>query len=139
MAFTFRGVGAMHYGERDYRSDGSHLTTLWFVLFYVPIIPIHTKRIRVTGEVKYYALRPSRTLILLEKTKPDLTQVISAYAWFAAGLAIFITAKIHANWWIAVPGILLLGLPWVLRRRARERMALQSERAAMGFSPEISD
>jgi len=129
----------MHYGERDYRPDGSHLTTLWFVVFYVPIIPIHTKRLKVTGEVKYYALRPRRSAILLEKTKPDLTQVLSVYAWFAAELAIFITAKVQSSWWIAIPGFVLLGFPWLLRRQAKERMIRQMERAAMGLSPGLPE
>jgi hypothetical protein len=139
MAFTFRGIGAMHYGRRDFQPDGSYVTTLWFVCLYLPIVPIQSKRIRPTGEVTYYALRPRRKLLLLEKTRPNLTQVLSVYAWFAAELASFIAAKLLEAWWIAIPGVLLLGLPWLLRRRAMDRVRAQSERMAMGLSPELSE
>jgi hypothetical protein len=139
MAFTFRGIGAMHYGKRDFRPDGSYVTTLWFVLLYVPIAPIHSKGLRPTGEVKYYGIRPRRTQLLLEKTPPNSKQVLSVYAWFAVELASFIGAKLLELWWIAIPGVLLLGLPWVLRRRALERVKAASERMAMGFSPELSE
>src|ERR1700676_5503374 len=117
MAFTVRGFGAMDYGRRDFRPDGSYVTTLWFVCLYVPVIPIHSKRVRPTGEVKYYALFPKRTYYLLEKTKPNLKQVASVYGWFAVELAIFITAKVEDSWLIAIPGILLVGVPFLLRRR----------------------
>lgn len=139
MAFTFRGIGAMHYGKRDFRPDGSYVTTLWFVVLYVPIVPIHSKRMRPTGEVKYYGIRSRRTYQLLEKTSPNLKQVVSVYAWFYTELASFISAKLLESWWMAIPGFLLLGLPWVLRRRALERMKAESARLAMGFAPELSE
>ena len=139
MAFTVRGFGAMNYGQRDFRPDGSYVTTLWVVCLYLPVIPIHSKRVRPTGEVKYHALFPKRTYHLLEKTKPNLNQVASVYAWFAVELAIFITAKVQESWWIAVLGILLIGLPFLLRKRAIDRMKAESARLEMGFSPEISE
>ena len=139
MAFTFRGIGTMHYGKRDFRPDGSFVTTLWFVVLYVPVVPISGKRIRLSGEVKYYALRPSRALVLMEKMKPNGRQVLSVYAWFAAELAIFVTAKMQESWWIAAPGFLLLGLPWLLRRRALGRVKAEVLRRQMGFSPSLSE
>ena len=139
MAFTFRGIGALNYGKRDFRPDGSYVTTLWFVLAYLPIVPIHSKRIVPTGKVEYYALRPRRTCILQEKTKPNRTQVLSVYLWFAAELAIFITADMRKEWWIAIPGVLLLGLPWLLRSRAMERMKAEAARKDMGFAPELPE
>jgi len=129
----------MHYGKRDFQPDGSYVTTLWFVCFYVPIAPIQSKRIKPTGEVTYYALRPRKKHLLLEKMRPNMTQVLCVYAWFAAELASFIAAKMLELWWIAIPGVLLLGLPWMLRRRALERVKVASERMAMGLSPELSD
>jgi hypothetical protein len=139
MAFTFRGIGTMHYGKRDFRSDESYITTLWFVCFYVPVVPISSKRIRQTGAAKYYGLRRSPTLVLQEKTKPNRTQVLSVYAWFAAELVIFITAKVQEAWWIAIPGVLLLGFPWILRKRAMDSIKAESARREMGFSPELPE
>jgi len=139
MAFTFRGFGALNYGQREFRPDGSYVTTLWVVCLYVPVIPIHSKRIRRTGEVKYHALFPRRTYSLLLKTKPNPKQVASVYAWFGAELAIFVAARVWESWWIAVPGILLIGLPFLLRKRALDRMKAETARKEMGFAPELSD
>jgi hypothetical protein len=136
VAFTFRGFGAMHYGERDHRADGSFVTTLWIVAAYVPLVPLHSKRVRYTGEVTYRALFPRRARVLIEKTEPHWGQVASVYAFFAVELAIFITARVKESWWIALPGILLLGLPWLLRRRSLERAKAGAARVEMGFGPE---
>jgi hypothetical protein len=139
MAFTVRGIGAMHYGKRDFRPDGSYVTTLWFVVAYVPIVPIQSKRWRSTGQTKFYGLGTRRTYVLIEKTKPHLQQVLSTYAFFAVEVALFIAAMKLDNWWLALPGLLLLGVPFLLRKRAHEEMKAQSERVAMGFSPEVRD
>jgi len=139
LAFTFRGFGAMHYGQCDFRSDGSYVTTLWFVCAYLPVLPIHSKRTRATGKVKYYSMHPKMTYAVLEKTKPHLKQVASVYGWFGLELVIFITATFQHSWWIALPGVLLVGLPFLLRKRAIDRVKAASLRREMGFSPEISE
>lgn len=139
MAFTFRGIGTMDYGQREFRADGSYVTTLWFVFLYLPIVPIHSKRIRATGEVKYYSMRPRMTYVLHEKTKPNRAQVLSTYAWFASVLAIFITAKLQDSWWIAVPGAVLLLLPWLLRKQALARVKAEAARKELGFSPTLPE
>jgi hypothetical protein len=139
MAYTFHGFGAMNYGQRDFRPDGSYDTTMWFVCFYVPIVPIHSKRLRATGEVKYFSTRARRIFATLEKTKPNLNQVVSVYAFFALEIVVYITAVVHDSWLFALPGIPLLALPWLLRRRALDRMKAAMARQAMGFSPELSE
>jgi hypothetical protein len=139
MAFTFRGIGTMHYGKREFRADGSFVTTLWFVFLYVPVVPLNSFRLLPTGTSKYYGLRRSQVLQLIEKTKPNRSQVLSVYAWFAVELAIFIAAKLQDSWWIAIPGILLLGLPWWLRRRAVDRVKAESLRREIGFSPSLPE
>jgi hypothetical protein len=139
MAYTFRGIGAMNYGKRDFRVDGSFVTTLWFVVFYVPVIPIHSKRIVSTGEIKYFALKRVPTVVVQEKTPPHGLQVLCVYAWFAAVLAPLITAKIEDNLWIALPALLILPLPWLLRKRAVDRIRAEVERQKLGLSPVLSD
>ena len=139
MAYTFHGFGAMDYGQRDFRPDGSYVTTTWFVCFYVPIVPIHSKRLRPTGQVKYFSTRAKRMFATLEKTRPNLDQVMSVYAFFALEIALYVTAVVHDSLFYAIPGIPLLGLPWLLRRRALERMKATMARQAMGFSPELSE
>jgi hypothetical protein len=45
MAYTFNGIGTTFYGSADRRADGSYVTTEWFVLFYLPVIPIRSVRV----------------------------------------------------------------------------------------------
>ena len=39
MPFTLNGIGTTYYGAREWAEDGSCVTTLFFVVFAVPIIP----------------------------------------------------------------------------------------------------
>lgn len=139
MAYTFHGFGAMDYGKRDFRPDGSFVTTTWFVCLDIPVVPIHSKRLLPTCEVKYYSSRAKRTFAVLEKTRPNGKQVLSVYSFFVLELAIYATAVVHDSWLYAIPAIPLLGVPWLLRRRALDRMKDESARQAIGFAPELSE
>jgi len=139
VAYTVRGIGAMHYGRCDFRADGSYVTTLWFVVLYLPIVPIRSLRMRKTGRVKYYGIQPRSEVEILEKIKPHRGQVLRTYAFFAAGLVVFLTAAFEHAYWLAVPGAVLAALPWFLRRRAMERVKTAVEREKMGFSTEIAE
>jgi len=49
---TENGIGTFYYGNDDPRRDGSQVATLYFVVFYLPVIPLGTHRIRksaITG------------------------------------------------------------------------------------------
>ena len=50
MPFSFNGCGTRYYGKRDKREDGSHVTTLWISLVWVPIIPLASYRVIPTEE-----------------------------------------------------------------------------------------
>jgi len=50
------GIGTRFYGQCDFGRDGSHQTTEWFVVMYVPIVPRETVRIRKTGGNRYLEL-----------------------------------------------------------------------------------
>jgi hypothetical protein len=129
----------MHYGRCDFRADGSYVTTLWFVIFYLPLIPIRSLRMRRTGEVKYYGIQPRSVIEVLEKTKPHRKQVLRTYALFATGLVIFFTAAIDHAFWLAFPGAILVVLPWLLRKRAMERVKAAVARDRLGFSAETAE
>lgn len=56
--FTLNGFGTTFYGKRDFRADGSYITTEWIVLAYLPLIPIRSLRVsyRGPGERRSYQL-----------------------------------------------------------------------------------
>jgi len=45
MPSTTNGIGTTYYGKRDFRTDGSWLTTEWVVVFFIPLLPISSRRI----------------------------------------------------------------------------------------------
>ncbi len=94
---------------------------------------------RKTGRVKYYGIRPRSEVEVLERTKPHGKQVLRTYAFFAAGLAIFLTAALEHVYWLAAPGAILVALPWLLRNRALDRVKASVERKKMGFTAELPD
>lgn len=49
MPFTFNRIGTKYYGKRDLLEDGSFVTTEWFVLIDIPIIPLGSFRVVPIG------------------------------------------------------------------------------------------
>ena len=56
MTMTINGCGTKLYGQCDWRHDGSHRTTKWFVLAYFPVLPLGSLRIRNAGGNRYHIL-----------------------------------------------------------------------------------
>jgi hypothetical protein len=124
MPFTFNGIGTANYGKRDFRPDGSFLTTEWFVLVFVPIFPLKSRRILPTGKDKFYGIFYSSEYLILEKTPLSGRQVLSVYSWYAA-LWGFSGLALAGLWPFAFLAVATCFAPWWLRRRARARMPQQ--------------
>ena len=45
MPFTMSGTGTRYYGEREHDIGGQYVTTLWIVVFGVPILPLSSWRV----------------------------------------------------------------------------------------------
>src|SRR5579859_7096118 len=121
MPFTFNGVGTANYGAREFRPDGSYVTTSWFVLIFVPIFPLKSQRILPTGNNKFYLVYYSQPYLVLEKLPLNLTQVLCVYGWYAA-LWAFSGLALAGFWFFAIPAVGMLFVPWWLRRRAKTRL-----------------
>lgn len=65
MPFTFNGCGTKFYGNRDKGEDGSHITTEWITLVYVPIIPIRSWRVLPVGQGTNYVVHSSQSYRML--------------------------------------------------------------------------
>jgi Na+/melibiose symporter-like transporter len=145
MAFTFHGIGLMVYGERDYWPDGSFVTTEWFVVAYLPIAPIISKRISYTRNSDYATYNSSGYWVY-QILPNNRKQVLSIYLWFASLLALFfgwIYFQTAIEMWIGdadrAAGMFLatfgtiLALPYVLRRLAKRRKERQWKRINAGL------
>jgi hypothetical protein len=84
--FNLQGIGTTFYGRRDYDADGSYLTTKWFVVLFVPIVPIHSRRVALV-DCRTESLGPTflsfdhRYIFHGKPTRPDLRQVIYTYSY----------------------------------------------------------
>lgn len=129
---SIAGFGTGFCGKRDFRKDGSYVTTEWVVLFGVPIVPISS--VRILGRYKDEDALPSTTevrYLVRDRTKPNLKQVAFVYAymlivfvWFVLvmRIAIAIPAKERTEpvkSALFVVGCVPLPLPWILRRIAQ--------------------
>jgi len=50
LAWEIWGCGISTYGQCDFDTSGAFVTTKWFVLFYIPLIPLRSFRIAKSGK-----------------------------------------------------------------------------------------
>ena len=122
--FNFNGCGATYYGECDFSSDGSYISTLWLTVIHFPILPLSSavlldadKRGEIASfnEVKIPLCYPQviRTwLYALSLALPIMHYFKPLYFYFIPPS--FNTA-------IYIYPLIILPLPWLLRRRARRK------------------
>ena len=147
MAFVFHGIGTTVYGERDYWPDGSFVTTEWFVVAWVPIFPIISKRISYTRNSDYATYDRSGYWVY-EILPLARTQVLSVYGWFFAILAPLLLwgefqdplTKVIGDDDRAAGMCLLLSatafvFPYFLRRWVKWRKVKEWRRQALGLPP----
>ncbi len=138
MPKSFGGFGTRYCGERDYRKDGSYMTTTFFCVLFFPVFPLHTVRvIPDPGNSEWDEMTESYYLVS-EKRAPNLPQVASVYLFEAVVIALIWldVARIEplaksrypwfsSPWMESLPLLLAIAPPFivlhVLRRRARKR------------------
>lgn len=52
MTFSVNGIGTTFYGKAQEGSDGSYVVTEWIVMFFIPILPLGSKRVRPTQDTR---------------------------------------------------------------------------------------
>ena len=82
MAASINGFGTRFYGASSRRSDGSFITTKWFVIIFMPVIPLSSCRVirEVKGD-KFLIFGYSSAYSILEKLPIQWTQVLKTYAF----------------------------------------------------------
>jgi hypothetical protein len=136
MPSSFNGIGTTYYGQRDFRTDGTYVTTEWIIFFYVPIMPLHSVRLRYTwtgtpkipiGSVENY--------LVYEKTYPNGKQVLFTYGLFIGSLgwsflilwtaATYLPTGHHFFAVVAPPLALPFFVPYILRYLAKRKLRVQ--------------
>ncbi len=123
LAQTFNGFGTHLYGKRRFGADGSYITTLWVVFFWIPVVPLKSVHVIEAGPGTS-TLSPgwSTSYRVLHKSRPDARQVVNVYAFMAL---LFIGAAlldlVHAGESLALVALGMWAcLPWLLRRTQRK-------------------
>lgn len=139
MAFTLNGCGTTFYGQREFHSDGTYVTTEWIVMIYIPLVPLRSMRVRYTGpserSIKIGFGGPARGYTIYEKTWPNWRQVACTYGLVAAtlgwiwGVCLIGDSFLEKNSSLILPMlatavILPALLPRFLRTRARRHAAV---------------
>jgi hypothetical protein len=146
MSFVIHGIGTMVYGERDYWPDGSFVTTEWFVLAWVPIFPLCSKRISYKPDNPYARFDAAGGFYVYETLGVDRLQSFFVYLWF---LCVIGPLVIWANFqdalsrmvgdenWAAGLCLAFMALafvfPYFLRRWVKRRNAIKWKRQALGL------
>ena len=136
----------MVYGERDYWPDGSFVTTEWFVVAWVPIIPIGSKRISYTRNSDYATYDAANRCYVYESMGANRKQAAFVYLWVASVVApltlwdlyqgalgkILGSDDLAAGIALAITAIVLV-TPYLLRRWVKRRKAAEWKRQSLGL------
>ena len=93
------GFGTILYGSRDKNpTDRSYITTAWFTLLYLPIIPLASYRV-VLGNQQGYVVGARVKYEQMQKIPFDRRQIINTYLlWYLTAIVI-IGIPIIFFWW----------------------------------------
>jgi hypothetical protein len=138
MPKSFGGFGTRYCGERDYRKDGSYMTTTFFCLLFFPVFPLHSVRVIPDPKNNEWDEMNESYYLVSEKRAPNLPQVFSVYVFEAAVIALMFLdivkiepilksrfAWFSSTWMESLPLLLAIAPPFIvlriLRRNARKR------------------
>ncbi len=131
MPRMINGVGTRFYGQCDWRRDGSFQTTEWFVLMYVPVMPLKSLRVQRAG---------GNTYRVFEELPVSVPQALRTWAFAALyimtipSLVIHVAEKMNFDadepmrnlLWMTVLGT-LLAAPFLVLKFARSKALAQAK------------
>src|SRR6267143_2350417 len=92
MPYNFNGIGTTYYGQRDFRADGTYVTTEWIIFFCIPIAPLHSVRLTYQGQGKRkipIGFGSVENYLVHQKTYPNWKQVLFTYGLFIGSVGWF--------------------------------------------------
>jgi len=146
MGLIVHGIGLTTYGQRDFWPDGSFVTTEWFVLAWVPLIPICSKRVSYTRESDYATYDANGGFYVYETMAVDRRQALFTYVWLICVLGPIIVGTTFSETFGRLfgdedrAGAVCLGtsavafiFPYFLRRWVKRRKIEEWKRQALGL------
>jgi len=81
MANSFNGIGTSFYGQSRFEEDGSFVTTKWFIIGFVPIIPMASARVKYLGTSGVPFFSRTSNFEMLKELPVDGLQVLKTWAY----------------------------------------------------------
>ena len=146
MRFAVHGIGFMTYGQRDYWPDGSFVTTEWFVLGWMPLIPVGSKRVSFTRNSDCATYDANGRFFVYEELPVDRRQAAYTYLWLIGVFGPIIlfsafqeplTNRYEDTDWIAAVAVAVSAvtfvMPYLLRQWVKRQNAKRWRREALGL------
>ncbi len=134
---SMNGIGTRVYGKREFRTDGSFVTTKWITFLWVPLLPLRSMRVKPLEAPEVDHLGASILLacfgflhfkfsgkyVIQSVTRPVLMQVLHVYAFIFA--IVFAWWNLAKNTTFVSAGVLVavLASPFLVRAIARNSAA----------------
>jgi hypothetical protein len=134
---SINGTGTRVYGKRDFRTDGSFVTTKWITFLWVPLVPLRSMRVKpldtsgvdhlgasiFLASLGLLVLKSSGKYEIQSENRPVLMQVLHVYAFVFA--LVFAWWNLSRNTNLVSAGLLsvVLASPAILRAVARRNAA----------------
>lgn len=106
MALSLNGCGTGYKGMGEFAPDGSFITTLWSMFFYLPLVPRASMRARLLeGSGAFY-----KEYEVIKELPVHWPQALKTYAYFYVlfPLFFFTARKLHFSDTTIIIGIILL-------------------------------
>ena len=87
--WTIIGIGTKLCGEKKIASDGSYQATKWFVIFFMPIIPLKTFRVLEIPKYNLLGEDDQSKEYKMLPIKLDIIQIIKTFLSYWGGLLAF--------------------------------------------------
>jgi hypothetical protein len=122
MPSTWNGIGTTYIGARDRYPDGSFVTTEWFVVLMIPVLPIKSSRVVHLGSSSGWRRHSSQYLIR-EDAPNDIRHVLSTYfitiASIVSGIWLFYTIMSSYAYtsWGPIAGIIGIFAPFLIAQQ----------------------
>jgi len=122
MPASWNGIGTTYIGARDRYPDGSFVTTEWFVILMIPIIPIRSSRVLYLGSSSGWR-RHSNQYMIGEIVPNDIKHILSTYfitiVSILSGIWLLYTIMLSYAYtsWGPIAGIIGLFTPFLIAQQ----------------------
>lgn len=126
MAGSINGIGTTFYGQGDFHSDGSYITTKWVIFAFIPVVPTSSMRVQYRGRSGFFSNTTEYDVVA--EVPLEVVQVLKTYLYLALLFAMF--ALLDSKWpaplkFLGFFGVVMLphGLRWLAKKKATEAPA----------------